>query len=216
MVISEKKTKAMIFNFSDNYQFTTRLKLKGQNIEVVDNMKILGTIINTRLTWDENCNTLIKKVNTRMQLLRGVHSFGASIEEMVHMWTVFCRSVLEQSCAVWHRSLTAENTEDLERPQKSFLKMILKDKYKNYDNALFLTNLESLHSRRNDLNLRFAEAGIKYDKLNDLLPTNVESHNMETRKTDKFKVNFANTERLKKSSIINMQRQLNEADKTRK
>ena len=42
MVISEQKTKALIFNFTDNYQFTTRLDLKGKNIELVDQKKISG------------------------------------------------------------------------------------------------------------------------------------------------------------------------------
>ena len=36
MIISGKKTKAMLFNFTDHHQFTTRLDLKGTNIEVVD------------------------------------------------------------------------------------------------------------------------------------------------------------------------------------
>ena len=36
MIISEKKTKAMIFNFTDKFQFTTRLQLKDKNVEVVD------------------------------------------------------------------------------------------------------------------------------------------------------------------------------------
>ena len=36
MIISAKKTKAMVFNFTDDHQFTTRLKLKGENIEIVD------------------------------------------------------------------------------------------------------------------------------------------------------------------------------------
>ena len=34
MIISEKKTKAMIFNFTDKHKFTTRLKLKNSNVEV--------------------------------------------------------------------------------------------------------------------------------------------------------------------------------------
>ena len=93
MVISEKKTKAMIFNYTDNYQFTTRLELKGKNIKIVDKMKILGTIVDSSLSWDENCQMIIKKVNARMQLLRRLKSFGASNEEMVHLWIVFCWSV---------------------------------------------------------------------------------------------------------------------------
>ena len=108
MVISAKKTKAIIFNFTENFQFSTRLELEGKNIEMVNSMKILGTIVRSDLSWDDNCELLIKKVNARMQLLRGVQGFGASIKEMVHLWTVFCRSVLEQSCAVWSSSLTQE------------------------------------------------------------------------------------------------------------
>ena len=126
MIISEKKTKVMLFNFTDNYQFTTWLQLKGSNVEVVDQMKILGTIVTDKLSWDNNCSQLIRKVNSRMQLLRGVQSFGASHEEMVHLWILFCRSILEQSCVVWGTSLSQENIANLERTQKTFTKLVLK------------------------------------------------------------------------------------------
>ena len=75
--------------------------------------------------------------------MRGVQSFGATKEEMVHLWTLFFRSVLEQSCAVWHSSLTQENTDDLERTQKTFAKLVLREKYTTYENALTKLNLES-------------------------------------------------------------------------
>ena len=210
MEISEKKTKAMIFNFTEKYQFTTRLNLKGNNIEIVDKMKILGTTINNQLTWDDNCNEIIKKVNSRMQLIRELQSFGASIEEMVHFWTLFCRSVLEQSCVVWGSSLTKENIENLERTQKTFSKMVLREKYKNYENALTILNLDTLENRRTELTRRFAENGIINNTLNDLFPTNNRKHKMNIRSEEKFKVNFANTDRLKKASVITMQKLLNQ------
>ena len=216
MIISEKKTKAMIFNFTQNHQFTTRLEVKDHTIEIVDKMKILGTVIRNDLSWSDNCDMIIKKVNARMQLLRSVYSFGATTSEMVHLWTVFCRSVLEQSCAVWHSSLTQENEEDLERTQKTFSKMILKDKYVNYENALMFLNLESLKTRRQFLCEKFANNGIKYNKLADLIPENKQNHKMEKRKREKYEVQFANTNRLKNSSIINMQHCLNNEEKRRK
>ena len=214
MIISEKKTKAMIFNFTDNYKFTTRLQVKENSVEIVDQMKILGTIVNNTLSWDENCNHLIKKVNARMQLLRNIHSFGASKEEMTHLWIVFCRSVLEQSCVVWGPSLTQENKDDLERTQKSFAKMVLKDKYINYENAKIILNLDSLEERRHILCLKFAKNGIKHNNLNDLFPENDKIHKMKTRAVEKYKVQHANTERLKKSSIIAMQKMLNHDTRT--
>ena len=129
MVISEQKTKALLFNFTENYQFSTRLDLKGQNIEFVNQMKILGTIVDSKLSWNANCGNIIKKVNARMQLIRGIKSFGATRNELVHIWILFCRSILEQSCVVWGPSLTQENIEDLERTQKSFAKLVLKEKH---------------------------------------------------------------------------------------
>ena len=215
MIISQKKTKAMIINFTDNHQFTTRLQLKGENIEVVNKTKILGTIIKDDLSWDDNCALIIKKVNARMQLLRSVLSFGASTEEMVHLWTVFCRSVLEQSCVVWHGTLTQENIDDLERTQKTFCKLMLKEKYQTYEISLLLLNLDSLTERRNILSLKFAKSGIKNNKLNDLLPLTDKIHKMKTRKNEKYKVEFANTQRLKNASIITMQNLLNENEENR-
>ena len=210
MIISEKKTKMMLFNFTDKYQFTTRLNLNGSNIQAVDQMKILGTVVNTNLSWDDNCQELIRKVNARMQLLRGVQSFGASKEEMVHLWIIFCRSVLEQSCVVWHSSLTQENIDNLERTQKTFTKLVLKENYTTYEESLMKLNLDSLSQRRQILCLKFAKAGIKHDKLSDLLPMKNKEHDMHIRQSEKYEVNFANTERLKTGSVIMMQKYLNE------
>ena len=102
MIITEKKTKAMTVNFTNNHQFHTRLQLKGQNVEIVPKIKVLGTIFTNTLDWGDYCDMLIRKVNGRMQLLRKVWGFGSNPSEMVHLWKVYCRSVLEQSyvCSV--------------------------------------------------------------------------------------------------------------------
>ena len=149
MLISEKKTKFMIFNFTKNYQFATRLILNNTNIEMVDKIKILGTVITDNLSWNENCNEIIGKVNQRMPLLKKVLSFGASREEMVHLWIIYCRSLLEQSAVLWSSSLTQQNRDDLERTQKSFVKIILKNKFNtenenSYENCLLELNLQTL------------------------------------------------------------------------
>ena len=176
-------------------------------------MKILGTIVKDNLSWDENCDLLTKKVNARMQLLRWVQSFGASLEEMTHLWILFCRSVLEQSCVVWHSSLTQDNIDDLERTQKTFAKLVLRDKYTTYKDSLIKLNLESLSERRQNLCLKFAKNGIKHNILSDLLPIHAKNHEMKTRNEEKYTVKFANTKRLKTGSVITMQNYLNEDER---
>ena len=92
--------------------------------------------------------------------------------------------------------------ENLERTQKSFAKLDLKEKVENYQNAMLKLNLEILEDRRAALCLKFAKAGIKNKKLHDLLPEKGKDHKMEKISNDKVLVQFANTDRLRKSSII--------------
>ena len=71
--------------------------MKGTNIEILDKMKILGTNVDSKLSWDDNCSMKIRKVNARMELMRSLQSFGASAQEMVHMGPIvqkYFRAVL--------------------------------------------------------------------------------------------------------------------------
>ena len=70
MLINQKKTKCMVFNYTDNYKFTTRLQLRNETVEVIDSTHFLGTIITQDLNWDFNTKSIVKKANARMQLLR--------------------------------------------------------------------------------------------------------------------------------------------------
>ena len=71
----------MIYNFTNNYNFTTRQELNNENLEVVEKAKLLGVIITNDLKWDENTNNLVKRANARLELLRKVASFTNSIED---------------------------------------------------------------------------------------------------------------------------------------
>ena len=144
-----------------------------------------------------------------MALIRNMKAFGATKEELVHMWIVICRSKLEQACVLWHSSLTQENSEDLERTQKTFAKLVLQEKYKTYEQALLILNLNSLAERRRHLSLKFAQSGMEHGKLTDLFMKNNKNHDMNMRNSEVYKVNFANTERYRKSSIIYLQSELN-------
>ena len=100
MILNQKKTKIMIFNFTQNYQFVTRLTLNNENLEIVKSTKLLGVIISDNLKWDENTIYLIKKAYKRMQLLRKVSKFTVSKDERKHIYVLYIRSILEQSCVV--------------------------------------------------------------------------------------------------------------------
>ena len=209
MLLNEDKTKTMLFNFTNSHQFTTRLTVNSENIEVVESTKLLGTFITNDLKWDLNTNNIIKKANSRLQLIHKISEFGASQSDMKDIYILFVRSILVVSSCVWHSSLTEENIDDLERVQKSALRIILKEKYKTYTNSLNILELDTLFNRREQLCLEFAKKCTKHRKLKHMFPLNIKDHEMITRDYEKYLIQFANTERLKKFSIIYMQILLN-------
>jgi hypothetical protein len=126
---------------------------------------------------------IVKKTNARMELLRKVASFGTSEGELKNIYILYVRSLLEQSCTVGHCALTDEN--ELERVQKSAMKVILQEKYNGYKNALNKLDLESLSERREQLCVNFAQKCVNLIFLN-IFPLNNKYHNMHIRNTDKY------------------------------
>ena len=124
-----------------------------------------------------------------------------------YIFILYIRSVFEQSAVVWHSSITRGEQKDLERVQKVGLRIILREAYTTYDEALKLTGLDNLTARRTKLCLNFANKCTKNDKTLDMFPLNVNLVN--TRNPERFHVTPARTDRLAGSAIPYMQRLLN-------
>ena len=129
MELNVEKSKAMIFNFTHNYQFSTNLSHNGDDVEVINQTKLLGTIITDDLKWHKNTESLVRRANTRMRIMHKISEFSAPREDMIQIYFSYIRSILEQSSTVWHSSLTVEDSQDIERVQKSAVRIILKDEY---------------------------------------------------------------------------------------
>ena len=112
-----------------------------------------------------------------------------------------------------HSSLTQENIDDIERVQKSALRIILNYRYKTYNNALNVLEIDTLSNRREKICLEFAKKCTKHPKLKHMFPLNNKNHQMITRDEEKYMVQFANTARLQNSAVLYMQRLLNENER---
>ena len=144
-----------------------------------------------------------------MQLLRKVASFTTNKQDILVIYKTFVRGALEQSCTVWHSSLTKEQQSDLERVQKSALKVIMGKNYQSYENACESLNIEDLSTRRTRLCLQFAKKCLYNNKIETPFPRSSRKSKIATRHQEKYKVKFARTERLRKSAIPYMQKLLN-------
>ena len=65
--------------------------------------------------------------------------------------------MLEYCAPVWHGILTHQQSERIEAIQKKALRIILRKRYINYENALEIFKLKPLHLRRKNLCLKFVQ-----------------------------------------------------------
>ena len=106
MKLNSDKSKYMVVNFTDKYQFNTRLSLKGNLLQQVSETRLLGAVLNDQLKWHSNTDFLVKKAYKRMIMLHKLYEFGLEVEEMVNIYILYIRSILESSAVVWHSSIT--------------------------------------------------------------------------------------------------------------
>ena len=105
-----------------------------------------------------------------------------------NIYILYIRSILEQSCVVWHSSLTDENGQSLERVQKAAMKVILGQQYTNYEEALEKLDLQPLSERREELCLKFAKKCLRNNKVKDMFPLSEKPHQMDLQNTEKYVV----------------------------
>ena len=98
MLINKSKTKVMIFNPARRYDALPQLTLSGmggENLEVVEQFKLLGLIFRSDNKWYDNTQYICQKGYTRLWMLRRLKGLGASVEELMDVYYKQVRSVLE-------------------------------------------------------------------------------------------------------------------------
>ena len=125
------------------------------------------------------------------------------------IYILYISCTLEQSCAIWHSSLTEENKADLERVQKNAFRNILKENYSSYTEALEILELETLHERRERLILKYGNQCLKLSQTKHLFPYKNKDHKMQTRANEIYEVVSAKTNRYRNSTVPYIQRLLN-------
>ena len=85
----------------------------------------------------------------------------------------------------------------------------MKNEYTTYKKALTRLEMENLFERRKKLCLSFARKCVKNWRTTHMFLKNAKSHDVKTRNTEKYLVQYVQNEKLKKSPIIYMQRLLN-------
>ena len=199
MKINHKKTKLMVFNPCWTLDFMPEFEFGADQLQFVEEMRLLGVIIRSDMKWSSNTEDIVKRASNKLWVIRRLKGLGAQTEELVDMFVKQCRSILEFAAPAWHGAITMSDKLDIERVQKVGLHIILGDNYMSYRNALEVTNLETLETRRNRLCLKFGKKAEKNGKFKKWFKPKPST---STRQEDtKYWKTLARTGRLKKSPI---------------
>ena len=140
-------------------------------------------------------------------ILKKLVEFNVDTADMLKIYILYIRVIIEQSSVVWSSSLTQEEENAIERVQKIALRLIYQENYICYNNALSLSKLPTIKDRFKNLLYKFAVKCTKNMKTENMIPLN--ENNDRLRQKEKYKVPLARKQRLFKSTIPTMARMLN-------
>ena len=207
MKINETKTKLMVFNPCSSKDFLPHFQLGNEELQVVEEMKLLGICVTTDLKWHTNTLNMIKKANYKLWVLRRLRKLGAEQNDLLDVYCKLIRCHLEFAAPVWQGAITQTERDDIERVQRCALRIILGNEYVSYEHALSILGLEDLERRRVRLCLNFALKAAKHEKHQHWFQKKFKTVN--TRSKFKFCKIYARHARFERSPICYLTQLLN-------
>ena len=141
---------------------------------------------------------MVKSANSKLWMLRQLKQFNIKSADLIEIYTSFIRSRLEYCVPVWNATLTEDDKKDIERIQKTAIKIITGEHDNTYEESLKLVNLETLEKRREDLCLEFAIKCVQNENHTQLFKR---TDNALLHYPPKFEPPFCHNQRYKKSPI---------------
>merc|ERR1712055_883548 len=221
MVLNKSKSSAITFNFSTNNSVPQNLLLKGNTLNSVSSINLLGVTISDDLRWKENTALICKKGNKKFYILRDLGKGHRKTELLLSTWKVLLRPITEYAAPLWHSGLSESDIPKLKSLKKKAVGMILGTIYLDhkryyrvngnpvsYKSALTHLNLLTLTERREALTTKFAIQNFKNERHKDFFEIKSNIRHCSRLKPI-IKEHTCNTERLKNSAIPFMTRILN-------
>ena len=127
MQTNSKKTKYLLIGTAKKlyHSETTTLELSIDNTILEESVgeKLLGVVIDPNLSWDLHIDYLIKKLNSRICLLKRAKAY-LTIDCRTMLFNALIKPILEYCCTVWG-NCCVENLQRLLRVQKRCARLIL-------------------------------------------------------------------------------------------
>ena len=202
MSINHKKSKILLFSRHRKYDFMPEVKfIQGENIEVVEQMKIVGFILRSDMKTISNTEYIVKKAYARMWMLRRLKVLGASRCRLLDVLQKQVLSTLLLAVPAWDCLLTVQERHDIERVLKTGLRIIWGQEYTTYEEVLRASNLKTMQETRNKIVRKFVRKNINNSKFKKWFCIQENSRITRNSTTNRFKPVSARNAFYQKSPI---------------
>ena len=188
--------------------FPLEINIGEDFLEVKNEMKILGVILQPNLKWASNTDFICKKAYKNMWVIRRMKNLGVDTFTLVEYYMKEVRVHLELAVPVWHSGLTQKLSADIERVQRVAVFIMMNNAH--YEQACAMLGLKPLHVRRQELCERFAfQTASDKSRHNDLFELEKNGTHFTRSDSNKFREHICNKTRFFKSPLPFLTRTLN-------
>ena len=113
-----KRTHYHLFTYSHQEANFPPIHVERNSIKTVTNAKLLGVTINSKLSWKDDIENLVKKASRKLYFLVQLKRAKVSSANMVTCYCTCIRSSLDYACHVFHHGLPKYLHADLLRIQE--------------------------------------------------------------------------------------------------
>jgi hypothetical protein len=182
MFINQDKSKCMLFNRARKHDFVPELYLTpGNQLEVVENMKLVGYQLRSDLRTVSNTQYIVKRAWKRMWVVRRLKSLGAGERELLSVLRAQVLSVLQFASPAWSTQITAKENTQIESVLKTGLYLVYGARYESFSWALAEANMSSLMKPRSTQFMKFTQCSIKNPKFCKWFVKNEDNTTVNTR-----------------------------------
>ena len=155
MRVNNSKTQLLCIHPNPNIETESYINADDMQITSQKSLKILGFVFSYDGGMEENTKAIAKSYYSRLWRLRHLKKNKIPHKDLVKIYTTILRPVLEYAAVIYHHLLTSEQSEQIERMQRTAMNIIFGPST-SYRDALHRSGLPRLSERRSELFGKFA------------------------------------------------------------